>query len=307
MTDLLEITPGYSRSIGIWGGGEGSQEKVYSFNDIVRVVSEHLGLDEIGLSVCRFKENKPELMFLPFDFDADSGDLEKSGKEAIVLYNHFTNAGYDTHFTFSGRRGFHVYVSTVKKTYPKQQIKLIQKYFKDKLKLETLDENIFGDIRRLMRLIYTYNIRGKRLCEEISYSKGKELDLDDIIIINNDFKKYNTKYEKQNYHPYPCIEEIIVTDNEPRELIRLTYVALRLDKGWTEDDIIDEMETFGWIDFNEEICRKKIRYIDGGNYKPLSCKSMMEHGWCPGVCEFGDMKILLNKIGVKNGKKRKKS
>lgn len=296
MTNLLEIKPGHPRSIGIWGGGEGSQERVHSFKDIVRVISEHLGLDEIGLSVCSFNENKPELMFLPFDFDSD--DLMESGKEALQLYNHFIRAGYDTHFVFSGRKGWHVYISTIQKTYPKNQIKNAQKYFKTKLKLSTLDENIFGDIRRLMRIPYTYNLRGKRLCEEVSYSKGTELDLDNLLI-QPLYEKYKITYKKKNHHKYPCIEDIIVTDEEPRELIRLTYVALRLDKGWTEDEIIDEIETLGWIDYDEEKCRKKIQYIDNGNYQPLSCRSMIEKEWCTGKCEHGDMKTLLNKIGVK--------
>jgi len=236
-------------------------------------------------------------MFLPFDFDSDTDDLTKSGEDAVKLYNHFVRAGYETRITFSGRRGYHIYLSVKPKSYSKQKIKLAQRFFKDGLKLETLDENIFGDIRRLLRIPYTYNIRGGRLCEEIAHAEGSEVDLDDIII-NPTFKKYEINYEKRNYHFYPCVEDIIVSDTEPRELIRLTYVALRLDKGWTEDEIVDEMETFGWIDFNEETCRKKIQYIDDGNYQPLSCKSMIEHGWCPGLCEFGDTKTLLNKIGV---------
>ena len=108
-----------------------------------------------------------------------------------------------------------------------------------------------------------------------------------------------TKYNSKGFHTYPCIEKIIREDPEPRELVRLSYVAIRLDKDWSEDEIIDEMESFSWVDYDEELSRKKINYINDGNYYPLSCKSMKDLGWCPGVCEFGDMKTLLNKIGVK--------
>jgi len=297
MTQLTDIPEGYYRAFGYWGGQkQGGQHLIKDNRGLLRSISEHLGIDEVGLSVCAYKNNRPYLMFLPFDFD--SADLNESGKEALILYNYFSEIGYDTHITFSGRKGFHVYISVKLKPYPKPQIKLCQKYFKDKLGLTTMDPALFGDIRRLMRIPYTYNLRGGRLCKEVSYSKGEELDLDDILLETN-FEKYETKYEKKDFHPYPCIEKIIREDNEPRELIRMSYVALRLDKGWSEDEIVDEIESFNWIDFDEEKTRTKIHYIDQGNYNPLSCQSMDEHGWCPGKCEYGDIELMKKKVGLK--------
>jgi len=293
MTDLFSIPFGH-RKIGYWNGGFGGQSKVYTKKDIIDFVDEHLGIDNIGLSVCTYKEDIPYLLFLPFDFD--SKDLKKSWKDAIKLFNHFTIIGLDCHLTFSGRKGFHVFLSVVPKNYNKYLIKKIQVFFKKELGLKTMDPAIFGQDNRLMRIPYTFNIGGD-MCKEIRWNKGNLLDLD-MILAGPTYKSSSLDYDKGGYHKYPCIEKLIREDPEPRELIRLSYVALRLDKGWTEEEILEEIKSFDWIDFDEEKTRNKIRYISDGNYRPLSCKSMEERGYCKEPCKYRNGDNVLEEVGI---------
>lgn len=295
MSDLLDIPFG-NRSIGFWGNSYGNQILVKTREDIYNFIDEHLGIDNIGISVCTFKDHKPYLLFLPFDFDAP--DLKDAWRDAVKLYNYLIERDYDVHITFSGRKGFHIFLATEPKWYNKEQIRAVQSYFKEKLGLKTLDKQIFGDIRRLMRVPYTYNIRGG-LCMEIKYHDGKKLDLDLILLKRNRINR-ETEYEETDYHKYPCIEKIVREDNEPRHIIRFTYVILRLAEGWSEDDIIDEIKgEFNWIDFDEHYTRSQIIQIDSRGYVPPSCKTLKELGFCDKPCKYGDINAGLDDIGIK--------
>jgi len=295
MSDLLEIPFG-SRNIGYWGNSYGNQVPVKNKAEIYHFIDEHLCVDNIGISVCTFKNHKPYLLFLPFDFDAP--DLKDAWKDAIKLYNYLVMRNYDVHITFSGRKGFHIFLTTEPKWYHKDQIKNVQMLFKDMLGLKTLDRQIFGDIRRLMRVPYTYNMKGG-LCKEITQHDGKKLDLD-LLLLKRIIDRHETSYEKTDFHKYPCIEKLVKEDDEPRHLIRFTYVILRLADGWNEDDIIDEIQSeFNWIDYNESYCRNQILQIDSRGYVPPSCNTLKESGYCPGSCKYGDIKKGLEEVGIK--------
>lgn len=294
MPNLLYIPFG-SRNVGWWNVKKyGNQKPVDNFEGIVDLVDEHQCLDNIGISVCTFKDGISYLLFLPFDFDSD--DLKIAWKDATTLYNYIVKLGYDCHITFSGRKGFHVFLSVKPKPYSKLHIKTIQKYFKEKLNLKTLDEQIFGDIRRLMRIPWTYNVNGD-LCREISYNQGALLDLDLLMISEKFEHNYEIKSIGKGYHRYPCIEKLIREDPEPRHLIRYSYVLLRLDKGWSEDKIINEIKGFDWLDFDESYTRKQIEHIDAGNYHPLACKTIQDLGFCPGKCKHENASNL-ERLGV---------
>jgi len=298
ITDLLAIPFG-QRIVGWWGNSYGNQVPVKTFGDIVKIIDEHQSLDNIGISMCTFKDNKPYLLFLPFDFD--SNDLKEAWKDAIKLYNYLIKRDYDVHITYSGRRGFHIFLATEPKWYHKNQIKSVQKYFKKELDLKTLDSHIFGDIRRLMRIPHTYNIRGN-LCREITKHDGKLLDLDLLAIEDVDMRE-NVEYDEVDYHSYPCIEYLVREDNEPRHIIRFTYVILRLADGWTEDDIIDEIqEEFNWIDWDESYTRNQIRHIEERGYVPPSCKTLIDTGFCPKhICPCSEISSekRLEEVGIK--------
>lgn len=294
MSDILQIPFGH-RYVGFWGNNFGNQYPVYDRKEIYDIIDKHLGIDNLGISVSTFVEGVPYLLYLPFDFDAK--DIKLAWLDAYRMYTHFAKLDYDVHLIFSGKKGFHILLGVEPKPYAKNHVKAIQQYFKEQFKLDTLDKQIFGDVRRLMRIPYTYNIKGG-LCRELAHNGGQLLDLDSIIL-KTQFGRYETKYESHGFHEYPCIEKNMREDPEPRELMRLSYVALRLDKGWSEDEIIEEMESFSWIDYDESICRRKIQYIDDGNYFPLNCRSIQDMGYCPGKCEHVGFRKKLAEVGIK--------
>jgi hypothetical protein len=304
-SDLLYIPFGH-RKIGHWTTGTGNQVIVKTREDIYGIVNQYLGIENIAISVCTYVDDVPYLLFIPFDFDSES-NVKLAWLDAIKIYNHFVDLNYDVHITFSGKKGFHVLVGVVPKPYSKECLRAFQKWFISKLDLKTADIQILGDSKRLMRVPYTYNIRGT-LCKEIAYNPGILIDIEDLLLTT--YIPHTITYEKKEFHEYPCIEELMTTDPEPRELIRLSYVALRLAKGWTEDEIIDEMKTFDIIDFDEHLSRNKIGYIDNGNYCPLGCKSIEDMGYClKEKCGHynrfnGDVSKDMEYLGIYNGRKK---
>lgn len=295
MSDLLTIPFGY-RKVGHWTNGTGNQVPVKTREEIYELIGKYLGVENIGISVCTYVDDVPYLLFVPFDFDSEN-NVKLAWLDAIKLYNHLIELNYDVHITFSGKKGFHVFVGVVPKPYSKECIRAFQKWFINKLDLKTADIQILGDNKRIMRIPYTYNIKGT-LCKEVAYNPGVPIDIDDLLLTT--YIARPITYEKREFHEYPCIEYLMTNDPEPRELIRLSYVALRLSKGMTEDDIIDEMKTFDIVDFDEEISRRKIQYINDGEYVPLGCRSIKDMGYCKSDCRFnnGNIDKDMEELGI---------
>ena len=89
---------------------------------------------------------------------------------------------------FSGRKGFHVLVEVEPKNYSSKQLRDIQRYYKRELSLETLDEQTFGDKKRIFRIPWTFNINGT-WCRTLDENEGSKLDLDEVIPEVYDTKK----------------------------------------------------------------------------------------------------------------------
>jgi len=294
---LLDIPFGH-RNFCHWTRDSGTQIPVKTREEIYSLIDTYLGLENLGLSICVYVEEVPYLLFVPFDFDSEL-DLRLAWEDAKKLYNHFVELNFDVYLTFSGKKGFHIFVKVVPKPYNKECIRAFQKWFINKLDLKTADRQILGDHKRIMRIPYTFNIKGS-LCKELAHNPGIPIDLDDLLLTT--YIPKETTYTQREFHEYPCIEELVREDPEPRELIRLSYVALRLAKGWSEDDIVEEIKTFDWVDFDEEKTRRKIQYIDDGEYVPLGCKSIQDMDCClKEKCKFyrnGDMEQELKGLGI---------
>jgi len=301
MIDLIDVPFG-NRFVGFYGENYGNQVPVTSKKEIVDVIEEHLGIDNLAISICTYKDNKPHLLFLPFDFDSD--DLRESWDDAIKLYNFCVENNYSAYLTFSGRKGFHVFIVTEIKSYSKRQIKDVQSFIGDILKLKTIDTQIMGDVRRLMRIPGTYNIKGG-LCRILSLNEGERLDLDMLSTIKYepDYEPYTPMTTFRNYHKYPCIEDLISNKEywykhhprgkfEPHQKIRFTWAILRLSEGYTMDEIIEEAESLGWDDWDEGKTRSQIEHIDMNQYVPHSCRTLKSLGYCTGPCKYDtDIKI----------------
>lgn len=304
MQDLIDIPFG-SRYVGYWGDGYGDQIPVSTYSEILEFVEQHLGIENIGMSVSTYKDGVPYLLFLPFDFD--SGDLKESWEDAKKLYNYLIKYGYGAYLNYSGRRGFHVFIPTKPQLYTRRQIRLAQLFFKELLDLKTLDIQILGDIRRLMRIPGTYNINGN-ICKTLSSDDGRSLDLNDIVadrIPNSEEFKVNEVLT--GYHDYPCIEQYIRDKDywhknhprhkfEPVQLIRYTWVIIRNSQGYTEDEMIEEAKEIDWDDYEEDKTRYQIEHIVGGAYVPPSCKTLRDLGYCIQDCKFEEEE--LNGVGI---------
>jgi len=298
MRDIMDLSIG-PRNIGYWTNGFGNQKSVSNYKEIKDFVEEHLGIDNIGISISAFKNGVPLLLFLPFDFDSKT-NIRDAWNDAIKLFNYLILCNYGAYLIFSGRKGFHVLIQTVPSLYTRKQIRAVQKTFKNILDLKTLDEQIFGDVRRLMRLPWTYNINGG-LCKIIKQIEGAELNLNEIYAEEyNPIQTYSENNKSLEYHDYPCIESIVRSDPEPRHLVRFTYVVLRLSEGFSYEEILDEIESFEWIDFDEDYTRKQIEHIDGKDYVPLSCETLKDLGFCiVEDCPYQKSnKDLIKEIGI---------
>jgi len=299
MIDLLDIPFG-TRDVGHW-----ERTPVSTRKEIYDFIDKYFGIDNIGISSSVFYDNKSYLLFLPFDFDIhDRLTLKDMLEQAMRLYNNLVRTGYSSLLTFSGRRGYHVYIKTVPKPYQKRQIRFVQKMFRDMLKLD-IDEQLLGDVRRLMRIPWTPHPNGA-MCEVIATNEGIDLDLDNICPENimEEYDEYIVGNEEE-YHEFPCVEDLIANDPEPRHIIRFAYIILRLAKGWTEDEIIEEIETFNWIDYNETYTRKQIHHIASREYIAPSCDTLKDMGYCSHACTFDKENTVneLKKMGYIRDKK----
>jgi len=302
--DLLKFLDGCYRKIGIW-----HQFAVYSEQEIVNVIREHLGFKNIGISVCAYDEDTDEqiLLFLPFDFDSEN--IYKAWNDAKKLYEKLVDMGIECMMNYSGKKGFHVLVKTVPKQYPKRQISAVHQFFRDVLGLETIDEKLFGDISRLIRIPSTYNINGT-WCRTLAENDGYPLDLDDLPVEYRKFERHQ-KFEYGNVEfDRPCIEWLIDNKDywfkkrgkyEPEEPVRLTWAAIRLWRGDSIEDIIEEARGYGWDDFDSEYIQRKLEYLDAREWNPHSCDSLKALGYCLPhiICRKRNGRDALKELGLR--------
>lgn len=284
MLKLLKVPFGY-RKIGIW-----EQFPVYTIDEVIRVIERHNGFRHIGISMCAYLNGEQFLLYLPFDFD-DENDLTNPWYDAKNLFNRCVDEGYEAYLSFSGNKGFHVYIETEAKVYTNKQISMSQSYFIDDLGLKTFDYKIHGDVSRLMRIPWTLNINGG-MCRILAYNKGKKLDLDTIHYEDRRelIRHSNGDYGNREFYR-PCIDWLISERSrkwwmkkrgkyEPEEPVRLTWAAMRLWRGDSIEEIIEEAKTYNWIDYDKDYIQKKLEYLDGREYTPYSCEKLKAHGYC---------------------------
>jgi len=267
---INEFLGGY-RFFGHW-----KQIRVFNKDQVKALIETWAGLDDCGITISTFKDGIPILLFIPFDFD---GDLKTAYEDALKTYEFFIKQDYMTCLTYTGNRGFHVLVKAKPDYYSKIQLRTFQNAIKRMLKLETCDSQIFGDVRRLIRIPGTYHRKGG-LCQILYEGGHKELDISQYVpntIPTNGVIKGNYQ---EVYHEYPCVEVIVREDPEPPQLIRFAFVILRLAEGKSIQEIFEEIRGFGWIDFDEHKTLYQINHIASRDYKPPSCKTLQDLGYC---------------------------
>jgi len=282
MIDLLKMDYGM-RKVGTW-----NQVPVNSREEIINIINKDLGFKHIGISACAYKDGKQILLFLPFDFDAKS--LEQPWMEAKRLFNHLVDMDMTCLLQNSGRKGFHVIVEVEPKIYPKQQIAEAHRFFRDIDGLETFDPKLIGDVSRLIRISWTFHPNGT-WCRVIAYHDGNSLDLDELPLEYETYERHvEDEYGRKEYYR-PCVEFLVKDKDywtkekgrfEPSEEIRLSWAGIRLWRGDTIDEIIEEARNYmpQWDDFDADKIRRKLEYLDSREWSPHACSTLRDMGYC---------------------------
>jgi hypothetical protein len=279
----------------------GNQIKVSSRDEVVDLIKKYNGSENCGISISTFINGMPKILYLPFDFD--SPNLRESFEDAKRLYNTMIDFGYKASFHFSGGKGFHVLIPVVPRFYSKVQLLKTQQFFKRILNLKTADEQIFRDVRRIIRIPGTYHMNGN-LCDiYMENKKGKLLDLEELS--PPDFSKFKSlgneiKHSSHNniiHHDFPCVEKLIKDkdywyENHPRGnfepdwLIRFAWIIEQSYNGKTEQEMVEDIESFEWDDYDYDKTMYNIKYILEREYTHPSCETFKQKGLCLENCPY---------------------
>ena len=287
-SELLDIPLGMWRQCG--NPKQFEKYRCFTEEDIINFVKENDGINPCYISVCAFsgnvapKINKDNiLLYVPFDFDSKE-DRNLAFKDAITLTDYCKKRGWKVICIDTTNKGYHVWIPCYPKRYSKYTLKAFQKHIKDYLMLETADEQIFGQVNRLMRIPMTHHEDTGKVCGCLVYHTGGRLvDLDDLFpdkITKKEVKK-ESKIEKEiNASVFPCLEVCIQGCN-PTHWSRFAFTALKIKEGKSDEELKRLFETYKWKDWNESETIDQIRQIRRNGYEYPTCKSIIEHD---GLC-----------------------
>jgi len=246
-----------------------------------------------------------------FDFDCKE-DTSRAWKEAgAFAENLIEYYGVLPFVTFSGGKGYHVYVflkntvafPTHRVELVKQVYELLQRKILKGFKFETLDQSVIGDLKRLARVPYSVHEKTGKLCHPIAlnhqFYDPKSLDVYreyglDTSLIREVIKEITSKEKIRksksarsavrisNSKIRPCVLEALKKPLEGEEghLMRLAIAREFLNAGYSVDDVVSLFKSQG--DFNERKTRYYVEYLKQHPSKPVRCKTIRELGFCLG-------------------------
>ena len=253
-----------------------------------------------------------ENLFFDFDCKEDLGRAWKDAKtfaEAVATYYKAK-----PFITFSGHKGYHVYVflertvyfqlwhtEFIKEVYEKLQRKVLKG-----LNLETLDQAIVGDIKRLARVPFSVHEKTGKQCVPVDL-EGKNIQVKSL----EPFRKqgldtklievvcreivYEKKWaeiraeRKRTWKPSkngairPCIEASLSLPlhTGSGHKMRIAIATEYLHKGASVDQVVELFRP--QVDFGDG---NKTRYyvvdIAKKGYKPFKCETIRGLGFCLG-------------------------
>ena len=118
---------------------------------------------------------------IPFDFD--SKDLQASLDDAKKLVSWCHRHSIDPRVTFSGGKGFHVFLDIIpmKLKNPKRTLSQFCTELSAAAEFTTVDTVIFGDTNRLIRIPNTIHSKSKLYCIPLNSDEFTDLSLDQIL------------------------------------------------------------------------------------------------------------------------------
>lgn len=177
---------------------------IYRFLKNVNHDPEHGDKRTAFMSHNRFAKNQPGKKVLPVAidvgaimFDFDSGKLSKTHKDAKRLYRYLKKQGVPAIALFTGSKGFHIHAllrpATFRFNYRdgsaeslKTIVRQIQRFLKEKCGLETLDEQVVGEPKKLARIPYSWHVsrmgvNSKRICVPLLEEQLLNWSIDQIV------------------------------------------------------------------------------------------------------------------------------
>ncbi len=293
--------------------------RCFTEDDIKKFIDENNGERMCAISICAYRGDEKILLYVPFDFD--DKDRSLAFYDAVKLTDYCRIMGWQFIMVDTTHKGYHVWIPCREKTYEKDVLRNFQIYLKDKLDLKTVDEQLFGDVRRLLRIPMTYHEKTHRLCGYVRMEdRGVLPDLNDFMKTERCYySNYNKNIEintgedtnawkmQEQIKPSklsdklrksivpaksikPCLEKYIRVEN-PTAWIRAMMTAHLYRRGWDKEKIFNFYKSLNWIDWNETVTNYHLNFITtsgkNGCYEEPSCETIIKHGYClGGECEY---------------------
>lgn len=215
---------------------------------------------------------------------------------------------------FSGRKGYHVDVwlrepvtldgllDLGKTVYKCLQMKLLMG-----LKLQTLDPNVIGDLKRLERVPYSTHEKTGLQCQPVDLDgqpvKPEDCNIDEYrrnglssSLIKDVLSELQAtreleslRIQRQAHAPTvkslavrPCIEEALTKPlhGASGHKMRLAIAIEYLRAGLSVDEVVQLFQS--QTDFNPEKTRYYVEHAKKKGYRPLKCQTIRELGFCLG-------------------------
>lgn len=285
--DLCQIEDGCYRRF-----GNPFQVNVYNTIELENLIRENDGLNPCFVSVCQY-DPEPFLNAVPFDFDGSS-----SIEDIVKIIDVSEKLKLGSFIAVCSGGGYHFYLKVAKHHYDKDILRNFQFDIIQMLDLTSADYQIVGDIKRLMRIPNTINEKyGVRSSIIYSFNTSNILDLYlwEHDSSNNHCscryveENFNDEYDDDDddddenlvseLHSYPCLS-YWTRSIEPPHLIRAWYVIMKIIQGLTDDEIVEDLKSKNWKDWNENYTRYQISFTRKGKYKMPKCSTIKKYGYC---------------------------
>jgi hypothetical protein len=262
------------------------------------------------LSVQPFLERDCVVSVEKLFFDFDSQDLEIAWKEARYFAELLRKSyGAEPLVCFSGRKGYHVYAflqenakfATVEKA--KKFYNTAQRLILKGLKLETLDMQVVGDIKRISRVPYSIHEKSLQLCVPITENRQPCWVLDVLPFrvhgLNRNFvelckakaeetprrRVFQVSPQKHIEGVRPCLQAALNADLVEKEghLIRLAIAREYLKNGYSPEQTAELFKNQS--DYDYEISLGYVQKAAENDCKPFKCATIRKLGYCLENCE----------------------
>ena len=269
--------------------GNPYQVRVNNKEELITEILKNNGLNNCYLSICDYAPDGLWVRTIPFDFDSRD---EKTKEDIVKLINYFEDEDLLPYFVVDSGNGFHVHLLIR----PQKLSPLTIDYYQNKCMIDnnikTMDRKVFGQPNRMMRIPFTVNPSANTEARIIYESEWKAVYLKLKVphevkerekMLANMAKSYSNGNSVGGLISYSCITSAVRLSN-PDHYTRLLFVILRKEQGRTVDEVMDEIRSFKWIDFNERVSRYQVESIYKMKTYMPSCLKLREMGLCSDNC-----------------------